>query len=56
MRFLAKELHSDCKGLFSFHLDTRPISLANFLSVVLPTDSTLKTAIIYVENRVFPVV
>lgn len=54
MRFLAKELHSDCKGLFSFH--THSTSLAKFLSVVLPPDSTLKTTIIYVENRVFPVV
>lgn len=53
MRFLAKELHSGFKGLFSFHWDTHSTSLAKFLSVVLPPDSTLKTAIIYVENRVF---
>lgn len=55
-RFLAKELHSDCKGLFSFHWHTHSTSLAKFLSVVLPPDSTLKIAIIYVENKVFPVV
>lgn len=56
MRFLAKDLHSDCKGLFSFHWHTLSTSLAKFLSVVLPPDSNLKITIIYVENRIFPVV